>query len=173
MATCTSARSAWDLAVLPAAWHCGFYPGSNPGDATDGTATSFEAARARAHGPCSSRSAPRPIFSNIDATERPMLGNTWEARCKLPTKPRCFLWHRYPDRGYKHIYTAHMSPNRPIIFCRGHEAIGCDRTDSVLWLFPAATLKSGADPSECSPVSTTKRSRLKARSRNTFARDER
>ena len=75
-----------------------------------------------------------------------MLGNTWEARCKLPTKPRCFLWHRYPDRGYQHIYTAHMSPNRPIIFCRGHEAIGCDRTDSVLWLFPAATLKSGADP---------------------------
>jgi hypothetical protein len=38
----------------------------------------------------------------------------------------------------------------PIIFCRGHEAIGCDRTDSVLSFFPAATLRSGADPSECS-----------------------
>jgi hypothetical protein len=27
-------------------WHCGFYPGSNPGDATSGTATNFGAARA-------------------------------------------------------------------------------------------------------------------------------
>jgi hypothetical protein len=27
-------------------WHCGFYPGSNPGDATNGTATNFGAARA-------------------------------------------------------------------------------------------------------------------------------
>jgi hypothetical protein len=27
-------------------WHCGFYPGSNPGDGTNGTATNFEAARA-------------------------------------------------------------------------------------------------------------------------------
>jgi hypothetical protein len=27
-------------------WHCGFYPGSNPGDATNGTATTFDAARA-------------------------------------------------------------------------------------------------------------------------------
>jgi hypothetical protein len=27
-------------------WHCGFYPGSNPGDAANGTATNFDAARA-------------------------------------------------------------------------------------------------------------------------------
>jgi len=27
-------------------WHCGFYPGSNPGDAANGTAADFEAARA-------------------------------------------------------------------------------------------------------------------------------
>jgi hypothetical protein len=26
-------------------WHCGFYPGSNPGDGTNGTATDFDAAR--------------------------------------------------------------------------------------------------------------------------------
>jgi hypothetical protein len=30
----------------PWQWSCGFYPGSNPGDDRDGTAPTFEAARA-------------------------------------------------------------------------------------------------------------------------------
>ncbi len=30
----------------PWQWHCGFYPGSHPGECTDGTAATFDEARA-------------------------------------------------------------------------------------------------------------------------------
>ena len=48
-------------------WHCGFYPGSNPGDGANGTATNFDAVRAAFEGAwsvflCFSRSALKLIF---------------------------------------------------------------------------------------------------------------
>src|ERR1700751_6411263 len=51
-------------------WSCGFYPGSNPGDATNGTAVDFPAARAAFESAWSVfwRSAPKPIFWNFGST---------------------------------------------------------------------------------------------------------
>jgi hypothetical protein len=44
-------------------WRCGFYPGSHPGEHTSGTAATFEPTLVlSAHGPCSARIAPQPIF---------------------------------------------------------------------------------------------------------------
>jgi hypothetical protein len=39
-------RSGIASAAEPWEWHCGFYPGSEPGDDRHGTAASFETARA-------------------------------------------------------------------------------------------------------------------------------
>jgi hypothetical protein len=39
-------RSGNPVGTAPWFWRCGFYPGSNPGDATSGTAADFEEARA-------------------------------------------------------------------------------------------------------------------------------
>jgi hypothetical protein len=47
-------------------WRCGFYPGSEPGECSSGTAETFDKARAdfEVAGRCSWPTAPRPIFRN-------------------------------------------------------------------------------------------------------------
>src|SRR6267378_4011315 len=47
----------------PWEWHCGFYPGSHPGEHQDGTAATFDEARAgfERHGPYFYRNVPKPI----------------------------------------------------------------------------------------------------------------
>jgi hypothetical protein len=76
-------------------WHCGFYPGSDPADATNGTATNFDAARAAFESAWSVFPSKRTEADFLEY-RRHRASNTWksamwEARCKLPTKPRGFL----------------------------------------------------------------------------------
>ena len=83
----------------PSEWACGVYPGSHPGEhQSDTAATSTRPARiSSAHGRCSCRSAPRPIFKawreQRDWTERKyarcgMLAGGWSRqamdRASLP-----------------------------------------------------------------------------------------
>jgi hypothetical protein len=43
-------------------WHCGFYPGSNPGDASNGTAASFDDARAAEEAKAPQRPLPDDVI---------------------------------------------------------------------------------------------------------------
>jgi hypothetical protein len=101
-------------------WHCGFYPGSNPGDATNGTAADFEAARAAFETAWLTFLAKRTEADFLeyrrhrasDAWKRAM----WDARCKLPTqtadgRSRCFCGAEIEVTNTSaHIHAAHMEP---------------------------------------------------------------
>jgi hypothetical protein len=101
-------------------WHCGFYPGSNPGDATDGTATDFEAARAAFESAWSTLLAKRTEADFLEY--RRHRASTawkyamWDAGCKLPTqvasgKARCFCGAEIDvTNTTAHICAAHMEP---------------------------------------------------------------
>jgi hypothetical protein len=101
-------------------WHCGFYPGSNPGDATNGTATDFDMARAAFESAWSvflSRRTEADFleyrhYRASEAWKRAM----WDAGCKLPTqtaegRSRCFCGTDIDVVNTSaHIYAAHMKP---------------------------------------------------------------
>jgi len=59
-------RSGIANTVEPWEWHCGFYPGSRPGDDRYGRAADFEAAlpHLRRHGANTCQTAPRPTFGH-------------------------------------------------------------------------------------------------------------
>jgi hypothetical protein len=98
-------------------WHCGFYPGNNPGEATNGTATNFEAARAAFESAWSTFLAKRTEADFLEyrchrasgAWKRAM----WDAGCKLPTqaaggRSRCFCGAEIGITDMDaHIYAAH------------------------------------------------------------------
>jgi hypothetical protein len=98
-------------------WHCGFYPGSNPGDATNGTATDFDAARPAFESAWSVFLAKRTEADFLehrrhlasDAWKRAM----WAAGCQLPTqtadrRARCFCGAEIAIADMdQHIYAAH------------------------------------------------------------------
>jgi hypothetical protein len=102
-------------------WRCGFYPGSNPGDATNGTATNFDAARAAFESAWS-------VFLS-KRTETDFLEHRrhrawtawkyamWDAGCKLPTQSadgrgRCFCGAEIDIASMdQHIYAVHMEAN--------------------------------------------------------------
>jgi hypothetical protein len=101
-------------------WRCGFYPGSNPGDATNGTATSFEAARAAFESAWSVFLSKRTEADFLEY--RRHRASTawkyamWDAGCKLPTqtadgRARCFCGAEIDITSMDpHIYAAHMQP---------------------------------------------------------------
>jgi len=102
------------------AWHCGFYPGSNPGDATDGTATNFDAARAAFESAWSTFLAKRteadfPEYRRHRASTAWKYA-MWDAGCKLPTqmadgRSPCFCGAEIDIASMdQHIYAAHMEP---------------------------------------------------------------
>jgi len=98
-------------------WQCGFYPGSNPGDASNGTATNFDAAR------LAFKSAWSVFFSKRTEADfqeyRRHRASTawkyamWDAGCKLPTqtadgRARCFCGAVIGIADMdEHIYAAH------------------------------------------------------------------
>ena len=101
-------------------WHCGFYPGSNPGDATNGIAVDFRAARAAFEGAWSVFLAKRTEADFLehrrhlasDAWKRAM----WAAGCQLSTETagrvRCFCGAVIDVAGMdEHIYAFHMEAN--------------------------------------------------------------
>jgi len=98
-------------------WHCGFYPGSNPGDATNGTATNFDAARAvfenvRSVFLSKRTEADFQEYLRHRASDQWKLA-MWDAHCKLPTqtadgRSRCFCGAEIGIADMdEHIYAAH------------------------------------------------------------------
>jgi hypothetical protein len=101
-------------------WRCGFYPGSNPGDAASGTTTNFDAARAAFESAWSVFLSKR---TEADFREyRRHRASTawkyamWDAGCKLPTqtadgRARCFCGAEITIADMdEHVYAAHMEP---------------------------------------------------------------
>jgi hypothetical protein len=101
-------------------WHCGFYPGSKPGEATRSTAADFDEARAAFEGAWATFLAKRTEADFLeyrrhrasDAWKRTM----WDAGCKLPTqvadgRSRCFCGAEIGIADMdQHICAAHMEP---------------------------------------------------------------
>jgi hypothetical protein len=99
-------------------WACGFYPGSNPGDGSNGTAATFDAARTAFEAAWSVFLAKRTEADFLeyrrhrasDAWKRAM----WDAHLKLPTqtadgRARCFCGAQISLTDMdEHIHTAHM-----------------------------------------------------------------
>jgi hypothetical protein len=99
-------------------WRCGFYPGSNPGDATNGTATDFPAARAAFESAwcvfLSKRTEADFLEYQRHRASTAWKYAMWEAGCKLPTqmadgRSRCFCGAEITIADMdEHIYAAHM-----------------------------------------------------------------
>jgi hypothetical protein len=99
-------------------WHCGFYPGSNPGEETNGTATDFEAARAAFESAWSVFLAKRTEADFLEyrrhRASTAWKYGMWDAGCKLPTqtadgRARCFCGAMITTADMdEHIYAAHM-----------------------------------------------------------------
>jgi hypothetical protein len=98
-------------------WHCGFYPGSNPGECTPGTAADFAEARA-AFVAWSVFSAHR-TEADFEAWRRDRAATAWkyamwDARWRLPTqtadgRARCLCGAEMTIAEMdEHIYAAHM-----------------------------------------------------------------
>jgi hypothetical protein len=101
-------------------WRCGFYPGSEPGDCTSGTAATFGQARADFEHAWSAFLSRRTDADFLEyrrhcafyAWKRAM----WDAGCKLPSqvasgKARCFCGEEINvTNSTAHIYAAHMEP---------------------------------------------------------------
>jgi hypothetical protein len=99
-------------------WRCGFYPGSNPGEASYGTAASFDAARIAFEAAWSVFLAKRTEADfqehrrhrASEAWKRAM----WDAGCRLPTRvadghSRCFCGAEIDLTSMdEHIYAAHI-----------------------------------------------------------------
>jgi hypothetical protein len=101
-------------------WHCGFYPGSNPGDAANGTAADFPAARAAFESAWSVFLSKRTESDFLEYRRHRASGAwkqaMWDAGCKLPTqmadgRSRCFCGAEIDITSMdQHIYVAHMEP---------------------------------------------------------------
>jgi hypothetical protein len=99
-------------------WHCGFYPGSDPGDATSGTATTFDAARAGFESAWSTFLVKRTEADFLeyrrDRASTAWKYAMWDAGCKLPTqtadgRSRCFCGAEIGIADMdQHICAAHM-----------------------------------------------------------------
>jgi hypothetical protein len=99
-------------------WRCGFYPVSNPGECTSGTATDFPEARATFERAWVVFSA-RRTEADFEAWRRDRASTDWkyamwDAGCKLPTqvtdgRARCFCGAAITIADVnQHIYAAHM-----------------------------------------------------------------
>jgi hypothetical protein len=98
-------------------WHCGFYPGSNPGDGANGTATNFDAVRAAFEGAWSVFLSKRTEADFLEyrrhRASTAWMYAMWDARCKLPTqtadgRARCFCGAEIGIANMdQHIYAAH------------------------------------------------------------------
>jgi hypothetical protein len=99
-------------------WTCGFYPGSDPGDFTNGTANNFEAARAAFESAWSVFLSKR-TEADFQEYRRHRASTAWkyamwDAGCKLPTqtaegRSRCFCGAEIGIGDMdQHIYAAHM-----------------------------------------------------------------
>jgi hypothetical protein len=111
-------RSGNPVGTDPWFWRCGFYPGSNPGDATDGTATNFDAARAAFESAWSAFLAKRTEADFLEY-RRHRASTAWkyamrDAGCRLPTqtadgRSRCFCGAEITITDTdEHIQAAHM-----------------------------------------------------------------
>jgi hypothetical protein len=99
-------------------WRCGFYPGSDPGECTYGTAADFAEARAAFERAWSVFSA-RRTAADFEAWHRDRASTAWkyamwDAGCRLPTqtadgRARCFYAAQITIADMdEHIYAAHM-----------------------------------------------------------------
>ena len=102
----------------PWQWRCGFYPGSEPGDCTSGTAATFDQARA------DFEEAWRVFLANrteadFDEYRKHRAWTAWkyamwDSGCKLPTqlasgRSRCFCGAVIDIKGMsQHVHVAHM-----------------------------------------------------------------
>ena len=101
-------------------WHCGFYPGSNPGDAANGTAADFEAARAAFESAWSTFLAKRTEADFLEYRQHQAAHAwklaMWNAGCSLPTqtadgRARCFCGAPIDVKSMdQHTYAVHMEP---------------------------------------------------------------
>jgi hypothetical protein len=100
-------------------WNCGFYPGVEPREHRDGTAPTFEEARADFEVACRSFLAVR-TDADFEEYRRHRAYTAWkyamwDAGCRLPTqlsggRSRCFCGSSIDISGTEqHIYAAHMS----------------------------------------------------------------
>jgi hypothetical protein len=110
----------WSLGLPSRSWRCGFYPGSNPGDAANGTAADFDAARTAFASAWSTFLAKRTEADFLEY-RRHRASTAWKyamwgAGCKLPTQmangcSRCFCGAEIDITSMDaHIYAAHMEP---------------------------------------------------------------
>ena len=102
----------------PWQWRCGFYPGSEPGDCTSGTAASFDQARR------DFEEAWRVFFAHrteadFDEYRKHLAWTAWkyamfDSGCKLPTqlasgRSTCFCGAVIDIKGMSaHVHVAHM-----------------------------------------------------------------
>jgi hypothetical protein len=102
----------------PWQWRCGFYPGSEPGDCTSGTAASFDQARR------DFEEAWRVFFAHrteadFDEYRKHLAWTAWkyamfDSGCKLPTqlasgRSTCFCGAVIDIKGVSaHVHVAHM-----------------------------------------------------------------
>jgi hypothetical protein len=99
-------------------WRCGFYPGSEPGDCTSGTAASFDQARGDFEEAAGlSRQSHRGRHRRIPEGDRAWTAwkyAMWGSGCKLPTQlasgqSRCFRGAVIDIKGMsQHVHAAHM-----------------------------------------------------------------
>jgi hypothetical protein len=99
-------------------WHCGFYPGSKPGEGTTGTAASVEAARA-AFASAWSVFLSKRTEADFEEWRRDRASTAWsyamwDHGCKVPTQMAdgrscCFCGAEITIANmHEHIYAAHM-----------------------------------------------------------------
>jgi hypothetical protein len=103
----------------PWGWSCGFYPGSHPGECTNGSAATFDLARAGFETAWRVFLAKR-TEADFQAWRRERAWTAWkyamwDAGCKLPTqsaegRSRCFCGEAIDIPGTPpHVYAAHLS----------------------------------------------------------------
>jgi len=103
----------------PWGWSCGFYPGSHPGECTNGSAATFDQARVGFEGAWCVFLAKR-TEADFQAWRRERAWTAWkyamwDAGCKLPTqsaegRSRCFCGKAIDIPGTpRHVYAAHLS----------------------------------------------------------------
>lgn len=98
-------------------WTCGFYPGSRPGECTNGTAESFDQARAAFEVAWRAFLANR-TESDFEECRRERARTAWkhtmwDSGCRLPTqvaegRSRCFWAEISIADSRRHVYAAHM-----------------------------------------------------------------
>jgi hypothetical protein len=98
-------------------WSCGFYPGCDPGESSNGTGDSFEKARAEFEAAWQ-RLALKKAEAHFELWRRQRDATAWKYRmldekCRMPTqctdgRPRCFCGVEITTGNMgRHIYEAH------------------------------------------------------------------